>query len=150
MTRQITLTAAQSDPEAYALLFGQGVALPEPVTITLDKHRPKSWNTMYSGIHYRTRMQYVQEAHDAVKAALVLSHVEPFTVPVAITVTAYFKGAMSDPDNVTGKLYLDGLRHAGVLIDDTPEYVTSVTCISRKDNKNPRLEITIEPEVTHE
>lgn len=141
----MTRTPTISDADAKAALFGP-VAPVQPVTITLPGYRPKSWNTLYAGKHFRTRMQYVEEAHDAVKVALQEHPVTPFTVPVAITITAFYKGQMTDPDNVSAKLVIDGLRHAGVIVDDTATYITSVTCISRKDNQNPRVEIEITPE----
>ncbi len=121
------------------------VASAADVVITLEGYRAKSWNTFYAGKHFSNRQEHVQDAQKAVKAALAKHPVEPFTVPVSVTVTAYYKGQMADPDNICSKLVIDGLKHAGIVVDDTPEYIHSVTTISRKDNQRPRVEVALKP-----
>jgi hypothetical protein len=69
----------------------------------------------------------------------------PFTKPVDIAVTVYYKNlrVIADADNVCAKLAIDGLKD-WVLTDDSHEYVASVTTKSRLDRKHPRTEIIIE------
>jgi len=38
-----------------------------------------------------------------------------------------FRKRLIDVDNISAKAVLDGLVHAGVLVDDGPEFVASVT-----------------------
>ena len=65
-----------------------------------------------------------------------------YSHPVAITITAYFKGRQLDPDNIASKFYIDGLK-GWLITDDTPKYVDSVTTRSRVDKLNPRIEIEL-------
>ena len=112
--------------------------------LILDGERPVSWNTFYAGTHWRKRSEIVRDVHLAVKAALMQNgRVPPFEEPVTITITSYFKGRQLDPDNITGKLYIDALVHEGVLHNDTPRYVDAVTTRSRKDKERPRVVIDI-------
>ncbi len=38
-----------------------------------------------------------------------------------------FRKKLIDIDNISAKAVIDGLVHAGVLVDDSPEFVSSVT-----------------------
>lgn len=144
MTRTRTLPEDLTDADVRDLLQGHpGKSEPEEVVIVLEGYRPKSWNTFYAGKHFSSRQEHVQDAQRAVLAALAVHPVAPFTVPVSVTVIAYYKGQMTDPDNVCSKLLIDGLKHAGIVVDDTPQYIRSVTTISRKDNQRPRAEIIL-------
>jgi hypothetical protein len=52
---------------------------------------------------------------------------------------------LSDADGISGKAVIDGLVHAGLLQDDSPEYVKEVTYsqekINRKENEKTILTI---------
>lgn len=112
--------------------------------LVLPGERPVSWNKFYAGMHWSERRAIVEGARWAVKAALSQNgHIPPFEEPVHIIITSYFKGRMLDVDNITSKIYIDALVHEGVLHDDTPRYVDSVTTRSRKDNEQPRVVIDI-------
>lgn len=114
------------------------------ITLTLPSEQPMSWNKMYSGLHWSKRREEAARVHLAVRGALDPN--EPmFDKAVAITVRAYFrnKRVQLDASNVAAKLYEDGL--IGWLIeDDSPKYVRSMTTVSLRDRKNPRVEIQIE------
>jgi len=109
--------------------------------ITLDDHRPTSWNKYYSGLHWWERKSLTDEVHSLVVATLG-PEFETFDVPVDIVVTAYFKSHPQDPDNICTKMYIDGLV-GRVIHNDTMEYVASVTSRSRKAKEN-RVEIEVQ------
>ena len=100
--------------------------------LTLRGERAPSWNALYSGVHWQKRRALVEAAHALVHDAVqgFAPEERAFRVPVRITITAHYTGTPCDPDNVCAKLYIDGLRHAGVLVDDNPRYVLSVTTAS--------------------
>jgi len=83
----------------------------------------------------------VDELHSLTKA--YVKNPVMFEKPVEITVVAYFAGRMLDCSNIPVKIYEDALK--GTLIhDDTPKYVWKVSAISRRDKKNPRIEIILD------
>jgi hypothetical protein len=114
----------------------------DELKIVLHGERPPSWNKFYAGSHWRERKQDADRIHLLVLAALN-GRPARMVKPVEIVVTAFFKGRQFDPCNVPAKIYIDGLVQAGLLVDDTPRYVDSVTTRSRKDKDRPRVEILI-------
>jgi crossover junction endodeoxyribonuclease RusA len=61
-----------------------------------------------------------------------------------VTITYYFKTkARHDPDNNSGKLFMDGLTKAGIIKDDSFDYIELVLR-GRYDKTNPRTEIEVE------
>jgi Holliday junction resolvase RusA-like endonuclease len=84
------------------------------------------------------------DAHTLIRC-VVGPDVETFDVPVQIRVTAHFKHRPLDADNICAKLYIDGLVAAGVIRDDDPKHVVSVTTASYVDREWPRLVIWIQP-----
>lgn len=109
--------------------------------ITLPGERPISWNKLYAGTHWAKRKKAADEAHSLVHANIG-AWVKTFSVPVEITVTAWFKHRPLDADNICAKLYIDGLIGT-VIHDDKPEFVRSVTTVSHIDKDRPRVEIEI-------
>lgn len=117
--------------------------------LVLEDLRLPTWNSLYSGnMHWSKRRNVAAAIHELVIAAVRNKYgfVDPFDKRVHIIVTEYFKSRPHDCCNIPAKLPIDGLRHAGVIIDDTREYVASVTTISEIDRNNPRVEILITPE----
>lgn len=102
-----------------------------------------SWNKLYSGQHYTVREAEAARVHLLVRGQID-PDVPPFSVPVDISVTAFFRSRPLDPDNVVAKLYIDGLCPL-VITDDSMKYVSSVRTASRIDKVNPRVEILIIP-----
>lgn len=102
-----------------------------------------SWNQLYAGMHWTQRKQLVDLIHWQVRAA-VGPDAEPFSAPVAITVTAY-RTPVLDADNVAAKLVVDGLKAANVLVDDGPAWVSSVTTACR--HGKPCVEVVIDDAV---
>jgi len=112
--------------------------------LVLPGERPVSWNKFYAGMHWRQRSQIKRDVGWAVRAAVLeAGELAPFTRPVSILIVAYCKGQQLDPDNVTAKLYIDALKHAGLFADDTPAYIDVVSTRVKKDNDHPRVEIVV-------
>ena len=65
--------------------------------------------------------------------------------PCTINVMSVRK-KLADPDNVCTKYFVDGIVKSGILQDDSPEFVTSVTVNQRKAQKGEEEKtiITIE------
>lgn len=109
--------------------------------IVLDGERPLSWNKFYSGRHWAVRAAEAERVH-----LLMLAHLPPdddYTDcwPVRVVFTAYLAGRMMDADNLTAKLYLDGVKGTALLPDDDPRYLDSVTLRVRRDKLYPRVVI---------
>jgi len=51
---------------------------------------------------------------------------------------------LTDADGVSGKAAIDGLVHAGIFIDDSPEYVQEVSYSQEKIKENEAEETLIE------
>jgi len=121
------------------------------VRLWLPGERPVSWNQFYAGggkARYKRAVE-ASRVHELVYYSMLEKlgcEIDPFPVPVGITITAYFDKRPMDADNVVAKVYIDGLVHAGLLVDDNPTYVDSVTTRSRKAGKHqpPGVEIIIE------
>lgn len=111
-------------------------------TIVLEGERPPSLNQWLSK-HWRVRDNDKRRIGELVSLTAPHDTPRPIPRPVSITVTAYFDKRLYDSDNIAVKAYIDGLRKAGILPDDTPQYVTSVTAISKTDRYRPRVEIEI-------
>lgn len=108
--------------------------------IVLEGERPISWNKYYAGSHWSKRAKEAERVHWLV--AEQLTGVRPFTEPVNISITAYFKGVPQDCDNICAKVYIDALK-GKIIKDDNPQFVESVTTRSVKA-KSPKLEIEIQ------
>lgn len=112
--------------------------------LTLPGERPVSWNKFYAGMHWQERRRRKRDVHWAVKAALLeLGQVEPFAEPVHITTTAFFKNRPMDSDNICDKLYIDALKHEGIIQDDCLPYLVGTTQVPKVDADYPRVVITI-------
>lgn len=88
-----------------------------------------SLNEIYSGVHYRKRAKASNTAHWVTKIAV--REMKPINVPVTLTFRPVLgKGTVTrDCSNYAyaAKMIEDGLVKAGILKDDTPEYVRSIT-----------------------
>lgn len=98
-----------------------------------------SWNQHYAGVHWAKRAEQALLWHDLV--AVAAGQATPFTEPVHIIVTRYGRRAI-DCDNVCAKLAIDGLVKAGVIENDSPKYVESVTLRSKAGDPETVIEIT--------
>ena len=94
--------------------------------LKLEHYKCPSWNILYAGRHWSVRAEMAEYAHQSVKEALQNVKWQPYTEKVKIVVTAYLKRQI-DPSNVCEKMIEDGLKLCGVIKDDSPKYVESVT-----------------------
>ena len=107
--------------------------------ITIPDHQCPTMNTLYEQKHWRTRGKMAKGVHELVGAYAPRLE-QPLNEQVHISICAYRK-RLIDADNVPAKLYIDGLRYAGVLQDDSKDYVDAVTTSCEKGE--PRVEISI-------
>ena len=108
--------------------------------VEIRDHKVISWNTLYRQSHWTKRKALADRIHMEVRAAVAPQ--EAFDRLVDIRIRAYQRRTI-DSDNICAKLYIDGLRHAGILKDDTPRYVRRVTTESVKDTED-WVEILVE------
>lgn len=111
--------------------------------IVLENERAQSWNNYYAGAHWTKRRKEAERVHWLVRSAIVdyvTQYAPPpqikFTEPVEIAVIARYKTKPVDVDNVMVKLYIDGLRAAGVIADDDPAHVWALHVFSEKYTRN--------------
>ena len=105
---------------------------------------PAGWQKFYSGTHWSKRSNIAHDVHWLVKVA-VMAHkpIDPFAGRVDIVCVGYYSGKRDDPDNLCDKLYIDGLRHAGVIKNDSAVYIRYTATRAELDNARPRVEIII-------
>lgn len=113
--------------------------------LILDNHKIVSWNELYSSPHWRVRKKTADDIHQLVKFEALGQEIPTFNKKVKITITASKESHAIDCDNVCAKLYIDGLVGAGVIVNDSPKYVSCVTTRSLKGNVN-HVDIEIESE----
>ncbi|MFN7141055.1 MAG: hypothetical protein ACK4UN_17130 [Limisphaerales bacterium] len=82
--------------------------------------------------------------HALIQHALAQQPISPVeNYPVAILVTARLAGRMIDCSNIPLKLHEDGLIAAGLLVNDDPAHVSSITVRVARDRNNPGVLIEI-------
>lgn len=74
--------------------------------------------------------------------ALVAEGVTPFSAPVSIHIHSKRK-RLVDADAVSAKAAIDGLVHAGLLQDDSPQFVEGVSYSQEKTEKDQPEETII-------
>lgn len=101
-------------------------------TILIPEKIP-SWNKFYAGRHWSTRKKIADYWHELVWNYCYTT-MTPHFKRAWITIESHSKRPL-DPDNICAKLIIDGLVHAKVLDDDSPEFVKGVLTISKKSDK---------------
>lgn len=93
-----------------------------------------SLNSIYAGIHWAKRKKHADAAHWAVKEAVLRNGINSIKSPVGLSFTPVLgKGKRALDCSNYGyavKLLEDGLVRAGVLVDDTNQYVVA-TCTTK-------------------
>ena len=99
-------------------------------------------NNKLRTVHWGTRAKITHEYIDEILKQKILFRP---TTAVDLIFTFYFKNIPLDNLNCSGmcKAIEDGLVEAGVLKDDGPKFVSSVTLISKVSKTTPRIEIEI-------
>lgn len=119
------------------------------IKIVLENQRAIGWNGLYAGKHWVERSGLKQQTYGELlqaKGRYRRLGKKPLNTRVKITITAYFVNSPLDPDNIAAKFYIDALK-GWLLIDDTQQYISSVTTQSIVNKTENRVEIIIEPEI---
>ena len=103
--------------------------------IVLSDCKAISWNKLYQARHWAVRAKIASDAHETVQKALDSMKWTMYTSQVNIKMIAHLRRSI-DASNVCLKIYEDGLVRAGLLKDDSHEYVNEVTCSVMKDTKD--------------
>ena len=113
--------------------------------ITILNHKAISWNKFMSRMHWATRAKLVKEIHELVWiGAMAKSEKYLKNKKVNILVIGYFKDKRRhDSDNVCDKVYVDGLKVAGIIKDDDTRYVGKVTTEAKIGQKEDKVVIWI-------
>ncbi|MFA6071387.1 MAG: RusA family crossover junction endodeoxyribonuclease, partial [Janthinobacterium sp.] len=96
------------------------------------------------------RAKLAQEIHDLVKVYICQQYAMKGKLPpkfkkCEIIITAYFKHkTRRDVDNLSEKLYLDGLVMAGIIEDDNLNIVVGIHKFAYNDQKEDKVVIEIE------
>lgn len=94
--------------------------------LKLDNHKAISLNQFYMMGHWAKRKKIADEVHSEIFWACREQKVKPIDkYPIRLEFKVGMK-KMKDLDNVAIKLYIDGLRLAGILKDDNPHYIYSI------------------------
>lgn len=111
------------------------------INIKIPLPEKVSTNQIYSGVHWSKRNKLASMYHMSLIEHRMLRAKD---YPVDITYIFSFKGKLLDADNCgyMAKLLKDGLRGYGIIEDDNPKFVASVTLISQKGKKD-EVEIVI-------
>lgn len=111
------------------------IKIPNPHKISLNSY-------INGSMHWTKKNKIAKEYHEA-----FLEFKNKFEIteyPVSITFIFYFKGKLLDIDNVaiSKKLCIDGLRHIGLLKDDTVKFINELHTYIEKGKKD-EIEIII-------
>lgn len=119
------------------------------IRLYLSNEQAPLLNKLYSGVHWSKRSELAHIWHLMIIAAIREDYpgvsAPFFTTPVIVTVGVYAKRP-PDPDGCgfVAKLIIDGLRHAGVLADDTYKEVAEVRLRSGKPTLDSAAGVYIE------
>ena len=107
-------------------------------TIEIDD-LPPSLNKFYSGMHWAKRTEIVHEWHLRFLNAFRRANLPTkLGTPIVVNVTQFCKGVVRDADNgvVAAKFCGDALKEYGYIVDDGPEYISSVILQCKKGKAN--------------
>lgn len=93
-----------------------------------------------------SRHEATRAWRDAAKILGLNARHQPFTVPVHITIEPFHaRGPMTDTGNIypSAKAFIDGLRDAGLIADDTGAQVAGITMLAPKRGPDG-LTVTVE------
>ena len=109
----------------------------------LNEYTKKNRNNWHAGA--RMKRRETERAAWSAKAA----HVPQFHKPVRISFLWVEPNRRRDRDNVAfaKKFILDGLKDAGIIRDDGPDYVVDLVDEWDYDKEYPRIVVTITDEV---
>lgn len=106
-------------------------------------HLPRSLNEVKS--HFRHRTDENKRWHMLIATYALQCRTKAVVGPVAVSVTFFWKDRnRRDPDNFVKSL-LDGLTRSGLIEDDGPPVLVSLTLASKWDPVAPRVEVWLDP-----
>ena len=105
----------------------------------IEKISNNKLRTVHWGIRASITKKYIKKVKTACR---LFRQIE---TSIDLVVTFYFKNRPLDCSNCAGmcKMIEDGLVEAGIIKNDSPDYVESVTLISKVDKNNPRITIEL-------
>ena len=106
------------------------------------KGKLPSYNIFYSGSHWTVRQKLAETWHEIVWAAVKKQKLKPVKDPVEIIYDIEFAKGTRDASNQAVKLLEDGLKKAGILIDDNYKYVLAYKVMIKKGRED-KIKITI-------
>lgn len=119
----------------------------KPQQLILDGQLPAINEIIATTKSHWSKYSRVKKANTNIVASQALGQkLRPITNKVDIVFFHYRPSRRKDPDNVAGgamKVILDGLVKAGVLKNDTMEFVNTLCHCFEVDKKNPRIEVLI-------
>ena len=102
-------------------------------------------NNQFIGRDNKWRYQQVKKYWSETIAVFCYPRPKQPLEKVVITITYHFKDKRKrDPDNYSGKMILDGLKTAGIIIDDNFDVITLVLRKGEADKLRPRTIIEVE------
>lgn len=106
------------------------------MTLTIPLPEKISLNSQLGRVHWTTRSRQNQAFQLAVLVAARQSQISAFPGPFPCHIEYRFKmrGRGLDSSNLAymAKLVEDGLVHCGIIPDDSPKYVRSMTLVTEK------------------
>lgn len=112
--------------------------------IVIPNFKCPSLNKMYAGRHWKKRKDEADYIHKLVQSKVEKGDFKPPKTPIDIKYIAYFKYKHKrDPDNLAVKFITDGLVLAGLIEDDSCEFVRWVSSRAVIGAENDRVEIEI-------
>lgn len=106
-----------------------------------------SWNKLYTAKHWIYRKRIADKAHKEVIKSCKKFVDKKLNTPIDVIIVAYFKdNRRRDVDNICSKIYIDGLVRAGLIKDDSSNYVSSVKTMIKRNSKN-YIKIIIEENI---
>ena len=103
--------------------------------LIIQDHKVISWNKLYQQKHWSYRKELADTIHNLVFFLAKQQKIKPVKKKIDIYIQAYQTRTI-DSDNICAKLYIDGLKFAKIIKDDTPKYVGKVTLESIKSKQN--------------
>jgi len=108
--------------------------------LELPDHKAVSWNKLYEQSHWTKRKQMADKIHKTVWVYCQQQNIKKVKdYPLIIEVKAFYSTKhLRDADNICSKVYLDGLKQAGIIEDDDYRYVKRIEkeiIVGAEDNK---------------
>lgn len=113
--------------------------------LVIENFKCPSRNDSYAGQHWTKRRKKAKTIQALVFAECKKQNIQPVEQICDIEVVAYYKYKIRrDSDNVSSKEIIDGLVLAGILKDDSVEFVRKVTTLAKIGQKKDKVVVKLE------